>query len=489
MTVINIVMVPMYVRYLGPEAYGLVGFFAVLQGLFQLLDMGLTPTMARETAVFTGGATDASSLRRLLRALEGLFFGIALVGSALMFTKSGWIAAHWLKVQHLPLVEIRRSVQLMAGIIALRWIGELYRGTITGFERLVWLSAYNMVITTGRFVLVIPVFWFLGSTPVVFFGYQLLMAVIGTIVLMTKAYSLLPPKEESESVRWAWQPLKTVLHFSISVALIGTVWVLVTQVDKLILSKLLPLSDYAYFTIAVLVASAITILGAPISGVLQPRMTKLHAEGDEAGLFHVYRKATQFLGVIAVPAAVLLVLFPERILWMWTGNPVLALKASRVLALYAAGNILLVFGAFPYYLQFAKGNLKLHLIGSALYLIFLVPSIVWATAKWGSVGAGAIWLTANALYFIAWVPYVHHRFAPNLHKKWIHEDIFLVALPTVVLGLAAMQLVHLPLSRIGLLGIFSGMGVILLSAGAMGSSMARLAMYQFVRSRLFKGRP
>ena len=32
-TLIGIVMVPMYVRYMGPEAYGLVGFFAMLQAL------------------------------------------------------------------------------------------------------------------------------------------------------------------------------------------------------------------------------------------------------------------------------------------------------------------------------------------------------------------------------------------------------------------------------------------------------------------------
>lgn len=75
--VIGIVMVPLYVRYMGVEAYGLVGFFALLQAWFQLLDIGLTPTMARETARFQGGATDALSLRRLLRTLEGIFIGVA----------------------------------------------------------------------------------------------------------------------------------------------------------------------------------------------------------------------------------------------------------------------------------------------------------------------------------------------------------------------------------------------------------------------------
>jgi hypothetical protein len=53
MTVINIVMVPLYVRYMGTEAYGLVGFFAMLQAWFQLLDIGLTPTLAPEGPAYS----------------------------------------------------------------------------------------------------------------------------------------------------------------------------------------------------------------------------------------------------------------------------------------------------------------------------------------------------------------------------------------------------------------------------------------------------
>ena len=83
-TLSGIVMVPFYIRYMGVEAYGLVGFYAMLQAWFQLLDMGLTPTMARETARFYGGAIDSLSYRRLVRALEGVFFTLALLGGGVM---------------------------------------------------------------------------------------------------------------------------------------------------------------------------------------------------------------------------------------------------------------------------------------------------------------------------------------------------------------------------------------------------------------------
>lgn len=168
-TVIGIVMVPLYIKYMGAEAYGLVGFFAMMQAWFQLLDMGLTPTMARETARFNGGATDALSYRCLVRALEGIFLLVALVGGTAMFAASGYIADDWLKVSKLPLSEVQTALEMMAMIVAMRWMSGLYRGAISGSERLVWLSGFNSMIATLRFVGVLPLLMFVGVTPTVFF--------------------------------------------------------------------------------------------------------------------------------------------------------------------------------------------------------------------------------------------------------------------------------------------------------------------------------
>ena len=47
---IGVVMAPVYLSFMGKEAFGLIGFFTMMTAWFQLLDMGLTPTLARETA-------------------------------------------------------------------------------------------------------------------------------------------------------------------------------------------------------------------------------------------------------------------------------------------------------------------------------------------------------------------------------------------------------------------------------------------------------
>lgn len=434
-------MVPMYIQYMGAEAYGLVGFFAMLQVWFGLLDVGLTPTMARESARFQGGASTALEYRRLTRALEGVFFGVALLGCILLFAMAGPMASGWLKASELPKHEIIQCLQLIAFIVALRWMSGLYRGVITGAERLIWLSGFNSLVATGRFVLVLPMLMFVSASPRAFFSFQLGMAMVEVVGLVWMAYRLLPPVEHGQRIQWEWAPLKPVLKFSLSIAFTSSVWVLVTQTDKLILSKILPLVDYGYFTVAVLVAGGIMIISSPISSAIMPRMSRLHAEGKNVELIEVYRQATQIVTVTAIPIALLFVFFAPQILWAWTGDTKLVERAAPVLRLYAIGYAFLAVSAFPYYLQYAKGDLRLHLIGNLLFLVLLIPSVIWAANKHGVTGAGWAWLLANAAYFLIWTAVVHRKIAPGLHMGWIISDVLkLILLPLIGVVVAAETL-------------------------------------------------
>ena len=321
-TLIGIVMVPIYVKYMGVEAYGLVGIFAMLQALFQLLDIGLTPTMARETARFNGGATEALSLRRLLRMLECVFVGVAVVGATLLAGGADIIAVRWLKVEHLPQGEVAHAIQLMALIVAVRWVCGLYRGAINGFERQVWLGGFNATIATARFVMVIPMFIYVGTSPTHFFVFQLLVATAELIWLAAKTYSLLPRIGEVSKAmaQWDWKPLRSLLGFALSISATNLAWVLVTQTDKLVLSNLLPLTEYAYFTLAVLMASGVQIASAPLGSVLMSRMARLVAEQNQNGLIELYRSATRLITAILAPVVIVLALYSDKVLLAWTGN-------------------------------------------------------------------------------------------------------------------------------------------------------------------------
>src|SRR5579859_7037260 len=67
---LNFGLMPVYLRMLGAEAYGLVAFSATLIGLCSLLDLGLTMTINRELARTSAEPSAASEARTLVRTLE-----------------------------------------------------------------------------------------------------------------------------------------------------------------------------------------------------------------------------------------------------------------------------------------------------------------------------------------------------------------------------------------------------------------------------------
>lgn len=482
-TGVSVVMVPLYIKYMGAEAYGLVGFFSMLQVWFGLLDMGLTPTIARETARYKAGSLDTLSYRHLTQALERVFVAVALIGGGLLFLASGWIAEHWLNVEQIPNTEITQVIELIGVIVALRWLCGLYRGIISGSERLVWLSAFNTGIATLRFVLILPVLVFVSAKPLAFFSFQLIVAATEFAGLAVFAYRLLPKTPGAQCIHWEWAPLKPLLKFSLSIAFTSAVWGMVTQTDKLVLSKILPLADYGYFTLAVLVASGISLMSGPISGAIMPRMAHLQAKDQHDQLIAVYRQSTQLVMIVAVPIALGLAVFSEHVLWAWTGNFILVEKTAPILKLYAAGYGLLAVSAFPYYLQYAKGRLNLHIIGNLLFFFLLIPSVIWASTRYGMIGAGWAWLAANTFYFVLWVPLVHFNLVKGLHWTWLLRDVISIFMPTLA---CALLIYHFGAWGEGRLAVFAQLFIYfaLLNAVALLSSQIARNIYHTHFGRL-----
>jgi O-antigen/teichoic acid export membrane protein len=428
---IGIAILPLYIQYMGTEAYGLIGFFAMLQSIFMLLDLGLTPTISRETARYQVKAITEDFFKSLYKALSYFFLLIATSGAVSLYFLAHFFTNHWLKTNHLPHSEVLMSLQIMGCCIAIRWLSGLYRGIIMGSEKITWLSYFNILFASFKFLLVFLVMYQFGFTPMVFFTHQLVISVLELLVLAYKAKKLLHFSNQAN--HFSLKPLKSVLKFSISIAITSAIWVLVTQTDKLILSGILPLSEYAYYTLAVLLASGLIIISTPISTVIMPRMASLHAQNKTNEMLKSYKAATQLISILVGSASITIIFMAKPILLAWTGNQLIADKSTVILQLYALGNVFLAWGAFPYYLQYAKGNLRYHVIGNILTVVILIPCIILAARQFGGIGAGVIWFLLNALFFILWVPYVHQKIAPGLHKNWLTDDILKIITPTIII--------------------------------------------------------
>src|SRR6187549_3857121 len=92
---VGLAFLPLYIRYLGAEALGLIGVFTLMQAWLTLLDLGITPTLNREMARFTAGGHSPRSIASLLRSLEvvGVLLALAIVTA--VWAVSGYAARAW----------------------------------------------------------------------------------------------------------------------------------------------------------------------------------------------------------------------------------------------------------------------------------------------------------------------------------------------------------------------------------------------------------
>ncbi|MDA8382286.1 MAG: oligosaccharide flippase family protein [Betaproteobacteria bacterium] len=423
-TAIAVIMLPLYLRDLGAEAYGLVGFFVVMQAWLRLLDMGLSPALGRELAHARGLAHSADAdpqAAGIVRAIERLFLLLAIASGIAIWRCSGLVATRWLHVQSLPIAEVTQCVTLMGLAASLRWLAALYRSGIQGLERQVWLNSANMGIATLRYVGVWAVLHWISHDPRYFFGYELGVSLGETALLHYGMYRLLPTPAKTN--RFSWAPLSKVLPFAGGVAYAALVWVLLTQIDKLILSNVLPLRDYGYYALVAVIANSITSLGGPISSAVLPRMTGLLAQERREAMTMLYRKSSQMVAVVALPISALIALVPQELIYAWTGDRQAAQWGAPILAWLALGNGLLALSAFQYYLQYAHGKIRLHVWNSTINALIQTPLIIFAAYHYGAYGAALTWFILRVVSFIVWPPIIHHVFAPGLHKEWLVHDI------------------------------------------------------------------
>ena len=468
---LGIVLLPIYLHFLGSEAFGLIALSLTLQAWFVIFDVGLAPTLTRAAATCRAGKMAPEELHDLLRSALMIYLAIAVAATIITSAIAVKFSGRWFRHEQLPAADLLQALLVMGIVIVLRWLAELLRSIQWGFERTVWLSKFNAAMATLRFVLVVPLLAWTNAGIVGFFVLQFLIVLLECGLLARETRLVMPPKPTTTRPS-ILHPLCKLRHFALTMALATSTWVLVSQTDKLLLSGLMTLSEFGEFTLATTAASAVLLATTPLSAVIVPRMTALVVQHDREAFVRMYRYSTQWLGILAWPVTAVLALHAERVLFAWTGDPMLAAAAKPVLQLYALGNAALALSAVAYAAQFARGELKLHVVGSVVFLLLLLPLVTWGTMRYGSVGAGLVWLVLNSVYLLFWLMLTHRMFGPYPYSRWLIYDVLplgLLAFATSALGL----LLPWPEHRFWLMGQIGLLSLLTVAVTSLGSSWIR----------------
>ena len=220
---------PMYIEYLGMEAYGLIGLFTVMQALLMLLDIGMTPTLNREMARFTAGAHSAQSIRDLLCSLEVICYRLAALTVVVVWAASGYLAKDWIKAEQLPIEVVGQVLSIMALVVALRVCEGIYRGSLYGLERQVWYNGAYSLLTTLRYGGAVVILEWVSTSVEAFFIWQAVISLLTVAVFAFSVHRMLP--KAPSRPRFSRTALTEIWKFAGGMMAITFLTMLLLQVD------------------------------------------------------------------------------------------------------------------------------------------------------------------------------------------------------------------------------------------------------------------
>jgi len=230
-------------------------------------------------------------------------------------------------------------------------------------------------------------------------------------------------------VGWDTTVFVGVWRFAINVAGASVFAMLLKQVDRILISKMLPLEQLGYYTTAVIAGMGLAKIFMPVQAAVFPQLTKQHSTGDYEGLSKTFHSGCQAVAFLVAAPAALMVFFSPEILGVWTRSEDCVEHASSPLAVTALAMLFNSMMSIPFSLAVGTGMTWLPLWTNGIGVILLTPLTFFAVKQYGIAGGSWAWLAFNLVYYLI-VPHVLFRNILQQEKwRWYVQDtgFFIVA--------------------------------------------------------------
>ena len=370
---------------------------------------------------------------------------------------------------------------LMGVMFAFQWPMSMYNGALIGLNKQIANAVIAVILSILKALGVIIVLKYVSSTVETYFIWQTIVTLVFTVILGQITRFSLP--KTGTGMRFSVKELKTIWKFSAGVTGISLITFFLTQIDKIVVSKMVLLEFVGYYTLAFSLSSLLTQIISPLQPVVFPKFSALAAKGDQDGLMKLYHKSCRWVSIIVLPIGLGMIFFAKEILLIWTHNPVLAEHTAPVMQVFAAGTICNCLMWIPYFYMLAKGITKFTIYQNLIAAIILVPLLFWWTREYGILGASFVWLAVNTGYVLISVPIIHSLYIKGELIKWYRDDfiiILLLALAIVVVIKIGSRYLFNGTLNFGHLFLLAGLGA--LFYGLMIREV-RHPVFQYLRKR------
>lgn len=412
--VLPLAFTPLILNILGAERYGMIAFFYMLVALLGLLDAGVSGSFLKLVATNRSRLIAYKKVAILFCKAFVVFIFISIVLWLCFYVGDEYIATNWLN-SSIESSEATYAIKAIGFILAALYIKSYLSSFLNGMEKQEWVTIWSVGYSSLFYFISYYAIKNIDNTLITFFDVMFAVSLLDLFVVIclvvvvyfkhcrTLNLELLNNKGADSNLPCSDElSIKRTLRFSIQLSGLSLIWVVATQVDKFVLSAYISLDEYAKYQIAVQLCSVIAIFSGPLTQILLPRLSSLHASNQLQEYSKLYCSSILiFIGVLS-PLLPYFFIFGDDLITLWMKDTMLSQSINMYAKWLVAAAFIAATMNFVFICLYTLNQLKYHFYAYATYSLFTIPLSIFVAKNYGAIGSAQFVFCHTLIFMLVW---------------------------------------------------------------------------------------
>jgi O-antigen/teichoic acid export membrane protein len=306
---LSMVTVPLYLKLVGPERYGVLAIAWLLLGYFGLFDLGLGRATSFRIASLKGAEPQARA--DTFWAALAVNVGMGLAGSVLLYVAGSVFFGHFFKVRESLRPEILASVPFLACAVPIATLTGTLSGAMQGREKFLETNVVSLISTTLFQLLPLAIAYWVGPNLILLLGAAIAARFTAIAVLAIRCYAEFCRGHARRFMRSEIGPL---LKYGMWVNVTSLLGPLLFMVDRFSIGAVLGAVAVTIYTVPFQLAQRVQVLPGALTTALFPRLSSSAPEAQKELSGVVSRTVAALMGLPVLGA--IFVIGPFLKIWV-----------------------------------------------------------------------------------------------------------------------------------------------------------------------------
>lgn len=415
---------------LGGDIVGII-YFSLMANttICMVLELGILSTTVKEISAHH--KADPVYVWGFIRVFSSFYWLLYIFFGITIYFSTSFLAQKWLNLTQIDSSTAEYSLRILLISSLSSLPKSFYASIIRGVERMEFNNVIDPLVMLLQQVGILVIIFYNGNIFQI--SYWIAATQFLSLAAFIVACSFFFPPRQIFVPGYSASIVKRNIKYTAQMMIISLTSLVYLQADKIILSKILPISTFGFYFFAYSIISKGAVVTMAISYAAFPHISKLHVSGANEVVLKNYYKLQDMLCISIAPVFGAVV-FASVPLFSHLFNEGVAMTLMIPTVFLSLGFYMTGTMTIPNTLAFVMGKPQIVARQNLLAILVVLPLTILLITLWGLVGASLSMVSYGIFCYLYSVPRICSDCIGIASRSWYSHLLKLYALIALTYG-------------------------------------------------------